>query len=81
MNYKVLRSQFIRLAPQQELLFDAGEGCILIPQDNAKIYLHWQNKNGKLVSSLTLTSSTTVRNKLNIINGSTSTACVHTIIL
>lgn len=81
MNYKVLRSQFIRLAPQQELLFDAGEGCILIPQDNAKIYLHWLNNNGKMVSTLTLTMPTVVYNSVKIINSSSSPACIRAISL
>ena len=80
-NYRALRSQFIRLAAKQEIEFEAGEGCILIPQDDSKVYLHWLNENGKLVSTYTLTMPTAVHNKLKLINSNTNPTRIHVITL
>lgn len=70
MNYKPLKSRNIKLGAKAELELDAGAGTILIPPNGVKVFLHWLNENGKLVSTYTLTYSTLVKNKLKIINGS-----------
>jgi flagellar hook assembly protein FlgD len=79
MNYKPLKNQFLKLAPKGELVFDAGTGTVLIPPADTKVFLHWTNENGKLVSTYTLTYSTLVQNKFKIINGSDKAISIHAI--
>lgn len=79
MNYKPLKNQFLKLAPKGELVFDAGTGTILIPPADTKVFLHWTNENGKLISTYTLTYSTMVQNKFKIINGSDKAINIHAI--
>jgi len=79
MNYKPLKNQYLKLAPKGELEFDAGTGTVLIPPADTKVFLHWTNENGKLISTYTLTYSTLVQNKFKIINGSDKAISIHAI--
>jgi hypothetical protein len=79
MNYKPLKNQFLKLAPKGELVFDAGTGTVLVPPADTKVFLHWTNENGKLISTFTLTYSTLVQNKFKIINGSDKAISIHAI--
>ena len=79
MNYKALKNQHIKIGARGQIEFDAGTGTVLIPPTDAKVYLHWNNDNGKLISTYTLTYSTLVQNKLKIINGSDKAISIHAI--
>lgn len=79
MNYKPLKNQFLKLAPKGELVFDAGTGTVLVPPADTKVFLHWTNENGKLISTYTLAYSTLVQNKFKIINGSDKAISIHAI--
>ena len=79
MNYKSLRNYFIKLGPREEVELEAGPGAILIPPPNSKVFLHWLNDKGKLVSTYTLQYSTLVYNSIKIINGSTEKISIHVI--
>ena len=81
MNYKALKNNYIKLAGKEEVEFDAGEGTVLIPPPNTKVYLHWTNSNGKLVSTFTLTYATLVQNKIKIINSTNTPLSIHAITL
>jgi hypothetical protein len=79
MNYRALKNHYIRLDPNGQSDLDAGDGIILIPPDKTKIYLHWVNDNGKLITTYTLNYATLVQNKLKIINGSSNSISIHAI--
>ncbi len=79
MNYKPLKNQFLKLTPKGELVFDAGPGTVLIPPADTKVFLHWTNENGKMISTFTLTYATMVQNKFKIINGSDKAISIHAI--
>lgn len=77
MNYRPLKNRHIKIAANGHSELDAGEGMILIPPDNAKIYLHWTNDKGKLVTTYTLSYATLVQNKVKIINGTQNPVNIH----
>lgn len=79
MNYRALNSTYLKVPKKSELEYDAGEGTVLIPLSDDKVYLHWHNLNGKVVSTYTLTYSTLVKNKLKIINNSSNEIKIHAI--
>ena len=81
MNYKALNNNYIKLGSHGLTDFDAGEGVVLIPPPNTKIFLHWTNENGKMIATYTLTYATLVHNKLRIINGSDKEISIHAITL
>ena len=69
MNYRPLKNYQIKIEAKNEVEYNAGTGTILIPPADARIFLHWLNDKGKLISTFTLTYATLVENKLKIING------------
>jgi hypothetical protein len=67
MNYRALKNHWIDVAGEVE--FSAGpNGSILIPPSGTKVFLHWTNENGKLISTHTLTYATLVHNRLRLIS-------------
>ena len=79
MNYRALKNHWIKLNSKEESILDAKNGIILVPPPNAKVFLHWLNENGKLVSTYTLTYATEVQNKVKIINNSQTEVSIHAI--
>lgn len=76
MWYKELNNNQIKLKAKEELEFDAGTGTILIPMTEARLFLHWYNDKGKMVSSHQLKFSTLVTNKVKLINSENKDAVV-----
>lgn len=71
MKYQALKNYNLVLPKKgSEQVVDAGQGLILVPPPNSKIFLHWENENGKLVSTYTMTFTTKVYDKVKLINGS-----------
>jgi hypothetical protein len=68
MWYKELPNLTIKLQPKQEVELDLGEGKILIPTTDTRIFLHWYNEKGKLINSHQLKYSTLVRHKVKLVN-------------
>ena len=79
MNYQALKNHFIKLTAHCQTEFDSGEGVVLIPPENAKVFLHWTNDKGKLVTTYTLNYATLVQNKFKILNGSANAISIHVI--
>jgi hypothetical protein len=79
MNHKALKNHWIKLDAKSDIEFNAAVGTILIPPENVRVFLHWLNDNGKLVSTHTLTYSTQVRNKIKIINPNAFPVSIHAI--
>ena len=68
MLYKELANKHIKLPNKGQIEIDAGEGTILAPLSNDKVYLHWLNDKGQVVSTHALRFSTLVTKKLKLIN-------------
>ncbi len=68
MWYKELNNIQIKLKAKEELELDAGDGKILIPMTESRLFLHWFNDKGKMVSSHQLRYSTLVTQKVKLIN-------------
>jgi len=79
MNYRPLKNYQIKIEAKSEVEYDAGTGTILIPPADARIFLHWLNDKGKLISTFTLTYATLVENKLKIINGTNDSVSITAI--
>ncbi len=79
MKYIPLKHKIINLGPSEQIEIDADQGLILIPNDNSKIYIHWKNAEGKLVSTYTMTFPTKVEGKVLLINGLKTSTQVKTI--
>jgi hypothetical protein len=68
MWYKELNNIQIKLKAKEELELDAGDGKILIPMTESRLFLHWFNDKGKMISSHQLRFSTFVTQKVKLIN-------------
>lgn len=69
MRYQALKHHTIKLAAKANTTIDAKEGVVLVPQEGAKIFVHWMNENGKLVNTYTLTYPTRIEGQVKLING------------
>jgi flagellar hook assembly protein FlgD len=79
MKYQALKHRKIKLANKATSELDAREGVVLVPQDGAKVFIHWTNENGKLVNTYTMTFPTRVSGNLKLINGSDKETTVQII--
>lgn len=70
MLYKQLDTHWIKLDPKQSVEFDAGEGAVLIPPNNSKVFLHWLTDKGNVKATFTMVCATLVNGKMKVINGS-----------
>ena len=68
MRYQAVKHQTIKLPKKGTVEFDAMDGYALVPNPDSKIYLHWENESGKLVTTYTMTYTTKVWGKLKLIN-------------
>lgn len=66
MKYRAIKNRWITV--QGEETIDAGDGLILIPPENQKVFLHWLNANGKLLATYTMTYATLVTDKVKIVS-------------
>lgn len=79
MNYRALKNHWIKLDPKQETEIDAKEGTVLVPPPNSKVFLHWLNDKGKLVSTYTMTYPTQVQKKVKLINATANQISIQAI--
>jgi hypothetical protein len=68
MLYKELANKHIKLPSKGQVEIDAGDGVILVPLNEGKIFLNWLNDKGQMVSTHTLRFSTRVERRIRIIN-------------
>jgi hypothetical protein len=79
MLYKQLQPKPIHLGPKATVEFDAGEGTIMVPAPNAKIYVHWLTEKGAIRSTFTMQYATKIWGKCRLINSADSQIDVLTI--
>lgn len=70
MLYKQLNTKWIKLDNKQSVEYDAGEGAILIPPNDGKVFLHWLTDKGNVKATFTMICATLVTGKIKVINGS-----------
>lgn len=69
MLYKQLHIDTIKLGARAQIEHDFGEGAILIPNDKAKIFVHWITDKGNVRSTWTMTYASKITGKVRLING------------
>jgi len=79
MLYKSLKHHNIQLEPKAKVEFDAGDGVILVPPTESKIFIHWLNDKGQLRNTFTMTFDTQITGKVRLINGLDKPATIHVI--
>jgi hypothetical protein len=71
--YKALKNSQIDLGANAVLDYDCGEGKILIPGPNSKVYVHWLTDKGQIRSTYTMTYATKLTGKLRLTNSNIDT--------
>jgi hypothetical protein len=79
MLYQALKNCFITIGPKESQDLDAQTGVVLVPQSDARVFLHWFTDSGKIRSTYTMTYATRVEGKVKIINGLDAQTIVHVI--
>ena len=69
MLYKQLDTKWIKLDPKQSIEYNAGDGAILIPPNDGKVFLHWLTDKGNVKATFTMICATLVNGKIKVING------------
>jgi len=67
--YTPLTTRQIQLGSNSVLDQNFGEGAILVPSPNCKVFLHWLTDKGAIRSTFTMTYATRVEGKVRITNG------------
>jgi len=68
MLYKELANKHIKLQSKGQVEIDAGDGVILVPLNDGKIFLNWLNDKGQIIATHTLRFSTQIERRVRIIN-------------
>ena len=80
MKYQAMKHKPVSLEPKGQLEIDAGDQpLILVPDDGAKVFLHWKNADGKLVTTYTMTFPIKVEGKFTMINALDKPVAIRTI--
>ncbi len=80
MKYIALKHKTVRLESKAQTDIDAGEeGLILVPDEGSKVFLHWKNDSGKLVTTYTMTFPVKVQGKFTAINALDKPVQIRTI--
>lgn len=79
MKYLAMKHKTVRLDSKAQTEIDAGDGMILIPDEDSKVFLHWKNDSGKLVTTYTMTYPTKVEGKFTAINALDKVVQIRTV--
>lgn len=79
MLYKLLHPKPIHLGPKAQLDFDAGEGTVMVPAPDTKVYVHWLTEKGAIRSTFTMQYATKLFGKCRLINATDKNVDVLTI--
>lgn len=78
-KYKILSSHLIELEPFEERILNLDSEVVIMPQQAAKVFVHWYSKNNKLAATFTLNDSTLCSCPCKIINGENEKTVLHVI--
>ena len=79
MKYIALKHKTVKLEGKAQTEIDAGDGLILVPDEGSKVFLHWKNDSGKLVTTYTMTFPTKVEGSFTAINALDKPVQIRTI--
>ena len=79
MRYRALKNNYIKLDANKDTLLDAGDGVILIPEKDSKVYVHWLSNSGKITTTCTVDYATLVTQTVKLINAQNTPIRVHCI--
>lgn len=79
MKYIPLKHKTVKLEAKGQTEIDAGDGLILVPDEGSKVFLHWKNDSGKLVTTYTMTFPTKVEGQFTAINALDKPVQIRTI--
>ena len=68
MLYQSLKTTPMRLEGRAVLQWECGNGVVLMPQNECKIFAHWHTEKGKLRSTCTITAPTRVEGLVLLTN-------------
>jgi len=68
MLYNALKTTPIRLDGHASLQWECGNGVVIMPQNECKLYAHWQTDKGKLRATYTITAPTRVEGLVLLTN-------------
>lgn len=68
MLYKTLKTTPIKLEGHAVLQWECGNGVVIMPQNECKLYAHWQTDKGKLRATYTITAPTRVEGLVLLTN-------------
>ena len=74
MLYQSLKTTPIQLSAGAVLQWECGTGVVLMPQNDCKLYAHWQTEKGKLRATYTITSPTRLEGLVLLTNALDTTA-------
>lgn len=58
MLYQALKTTPMRLTGRAVLQWECGKGVVLMPQNECKLFAHWNTEKGKLKATYTITGPT-----------------------
>ena len=79
MLYQPLINHNIELGARAVLDWDCGEGAILIPDADSKIFVHWLTDKGNIKSTYTMTYDTKLVGKVRLTNGLDKKTNIHVV--
>jgi hypothetical protein len=79
MKYRALKNNYIKLDANKDTMLDAGDGVVLVPEKDAKVYVHWLNDSGKITTTYTVDYATLVTQKVKVINAQNTPIQIHCI--
>ena len=78
MKYQALKHRYINIDKETQITASPN-GSVLVPEENTKVFLHWLNENGKLLTTYTLSYPTLVQDTVKLLNSSGKTVRIHVI--
>jgi hypothetical protein len=79
MKYRALKNNYIKLDANKDILLDAGDGVVLVPELGNKVYAHWLTDSGKITTTYTIDYATLVSQKVKLINAQNTPIRIHCI--
>ena len=69
MLYQALKTIPMQLGGHAVLQWECGKGVVLMPQNECKIFAHWNTEKGKLKATYTITGPTRLEGLVQLTNG------------
>jgi hypothetical protein len=74
MLYHALKTTPVQLEGHAVLQWECGKGVVIMPQNECKLFAHWQTDKGKLKATYTITAPTQIEGLVLLTNALDSEA-------